>query len=159
MGEVDRRGAGSRRFEVGERIGIPWLRATCHRCRHCRRGSENLCEHPRFPGWTDDGGCAELAVIDEAYAYRLPEQLTDVEAAPLLCAGIIGYRALWRSGFSPGDRLGIWGFGGSAHLTAQVAIARLRPSRPARHPTPGLEFAGRWCGCSALPANGDLRYR
>jgi alcohol dehydrogenase, propanol-preferring len=123
VGEVDRLGPGAVRFEVGERIGIPWLRRTCGRCRHCRRGAENLCERSRFTGWTDDGGYAEFAVVDEGYAYRLPDDLADVEAAPLLCAGIIGYRALLRSGFHPGDRLGIWGFGGSAHLTAQVALA------------------------------------
>ena len=121
VGEVDRLGDGAARFEVGERIGIPWLRGTCGRCRHCRRGAENLCERSRYTGWTDNGGYAELAVVDEAYAYRLPDGLGDLDAAPLLCAGIIGYRALLRSRFRPGDRLGIWGFGGSAHLTAQVA--------------------------------------
>jgi alcohol dehydrogenase, propanol-preferring len=123
VGEVEQLGPGAIRFEVGERIGIPWLRRTCGRCRHCRRGAENLCERSRYTGWTDDGGYAELAVVDEGFAYRLPDGLTGVDAAPLLCAGIIGYRALLRSGFRPGDRLGIWGFGGSAHLTAQVALA------------------------------------
>ena len=123
VGLVDRLGPGARRFEVGERIGIAWLRATCGVCRHCRRGAENLCRDPRFTGWTDDGGYAGYALVPEAYAYRLPDGLDDEHAAPLLCAGIIGYRALRRSGFAPGDRLGIWGFGGSAHLTAQVALA------------------------------------
>jgi alcohol dehydrogenase, propanol-preferring len=123
VGVVDRLGPGTQRFEVGERIGIAWLRATCGVCRHCRRGAENLCLDPRFTGWTDDGGYAQYAVVPEAYAYRLPEAFDDVTVAPLLCAGIIGHRALVRSGFAPGDRLGIWGFGGSAHLTAQVALA------------------------------------
>jgi alcohol dehydrogenase, propanol-preferring len=123
VGVVDRLGPGTQRFEVGERIGIAWLRATCGVCRHCRRGAENLCLDPRFTGWTDDGGYAQCAVVPEAYAYRLPEAFDDVTVAPLLCAGIIGHRALVRSGFAPGDRLGIWGFGGSAHLTAQVALA------------------------------------
>jgi alcohol dehydrogenase, propanol-preferring len=123
VGVVDGLGAGVHRFDVGERIGIPWLRSTCGSCRHCRRGSENLCESPRFTGWTDDGGYAELAVVPEAFAYRLPDALDDQRAAPLLCAGIIGYRALLRSGFRAGDRLGMWGFGGSAHLTAQVALS------------------------------------
>jgi alcohol dehydrogenase, propanol-preferring len=123
VGVVDALGSGARRFAVGDRIGIAWLRATCGRCRPCRRGAENLCEDPRFTGWTDDGGYAELAVVPEAYAYRLPDAFDDEQAAPLLCAGIIGYRALRRSGFRPGDRLGIWGFGGSAHLTAQVALS------------------------------------
>lgn len=123
VGVVDRLGAGAHRFQVGERLGIPWLRSTCGRCRPCRRGAENLCERPEFTGWTHHGGYAEFAVAPEAYAYRLPPGLDDEQAAPLLCAGIIGYRALCRSGFVPGDRLGIWGFGGSAHLTAQVALA------------------------------------
>jgi alcohol dehydrogenase, propanol-preferring len=123
VGRVDRVGPGATRFEVGERIGIAWLRGTCGSCRGCRRGAENLCTTPRFTGWTDDGGYAELAVVPEAYAYRLPTGIGDEQAAPLLCAGIIGYRALHRSGFRPGDRLGMWGFGGSAHLTAQVALA------------------------------------
>jgi alcohol dehydrogenase, propanol-preferring len=123
VGVVDRLGPGARRFEVGERIGIAWLRATCGSCRWCRRGAENLCASPQFTGWTHHGGYAELAITPEAYAYRLPPGLDNEQLAPLLCAGIIGYRALSRSGFAPGDRLGIWGFGGSAHLTAQVAVA------------------------------------
>jgi alcohol dehydrogenase, propanol-preferring len=123
VGVVDAAGPSTSRFTVGDRIGIAWLRATCGACRPCRRGAENLCLAPRFTGWTDDGGYAEYAVVPEAYAYRLPDVFEDERAAPLLCAGIIGYRALRRSGFQPGDRLGIWGFGGSAHLTAQVALA------------------------------------
>jgi alcohol dehydrogenase, propanol-preferring len=123
VGIVDALGPGTGRFALGDRIGIAWLRATCGACRPCRRGTENLCLDPRFTGWTDDGGYAELAVVPEAYAYHLPDGFDDEHAAPLLCAGIIGYRALRRSGFEPGDRLGIWGFGGSAHLTAQVALS------------------------------------
>jgi alcohol dehydrogenase, propanol-preferring len=122
VGVVDAAGPATSRFAVGDRIGIAWLRATCGACRPCRRGAENLCLAPRFTGWTDDGGYAQYAVVPEAYAYRLPDGFDDERAAPLLCAGIIGYRALRRSGFQPGDRLGIWGFGGSAHLTAQVAL-------------------------------------
>lgn len=123
VGVVERRGTGATRFGVGDRVGAAWLRSTCGRCRPCRRGAENLCSAAGFTGWTEDGGYAELVAVPEAYAYRLPEQLDDVTAAPLLCAGIIGYWALLRSGYRPGDRLGIWGFGGSAHLTAQVALA------------------------------------
>jgi alcohol dehydrogenase, propanol-preferring len=123
VGVVDRTGPRATRFEPGERVGIAWLRSTCGACRHCRGGSENLCVRPQFTGWTHDGGYAELAVVDEAFAYRIPDAFDDEEAAPLLCAGIIGFRALQRSGFTPGDRLGIYGFGGSAHLTAQVALA------------------------------------
>ena len=142
VGEVDRRGPGTSRFEVGERVGVAWLRATCGRCRPCRRGTENLCHAPRFTGWTDDGGYAELAVVPEAYAYRVPEAFDDLHAAPLLCAGIIGYRALLRSGFRAGDRLGIWGFGGSAHLTAQVALAMGAELHVVTRGAGGREHAG-----------------
>src|SRR5262249_16076608 len=110
-------------FEVGERIGIAWLRHTCQQCRFCVRGDENLCLYPQFTGWDADGGYAEHAVVDERYAYRLPDVFSDQPAAPLLCAGIIGYRALRRAALRPRGRLGIYGFGGSAHLAAQVAIA------------------------------------
>jgi propanol-preferring alcohol dehydrogenase len=124
VGSVDALGAGCRRFEPGQRVGIAWLRRTCGRCRWCRRGQENLCVDPRFTGWDDDGGYAEWAVVDEAYAYELPEAFDDEHVAPLLCAGIIGYRALRRADLPPGGRLGIYGFGGSAHLAAQVALAQ-----------------------------------
>ena len=122
VGVVDALGAGSGRFDVGDRVGIAWLRHTCGECRWCRTGAENLCIFPRFTGWDDNGGYAEYAVVDEAYAYAIPEVFDDMEAAPLLCAGIIGYRALRRSNLPPGGRLGIYGFGGSAHLSAQVAL-------------------------------------
>ncbi len=124
VGEVDRLGPGSVRWREGDRIGVPWLAHTCGTCRFCVTGRENLCVAPRFTGWDVDGGYAAYAVVDEAYAYALPETFDDVEAAPLLCAGIIGYRALQRANLPDGGRLGIYGFGGSAHLTAQVALAR-----------------------------------
>ena len=123
VGRVDAVGSGASRFAVGDRAGIAWLRWTCGRCRWCRRGAENLCPVPRFTGWDADGGYAEWAVVDEAYAYALPDAFDDEHAAPLLCAGIIGYRALKRAALPPGGRLGIYGFGASAHLTAQVALA------------------------------------
>lgn len=122
VGVVDAMGPGARRFRVGQRVGIPWLRHTCGRCRFCRSGHENLCTDPRFTGWDEDGGYAEAAVVDESYAYEIPERFSDEEAAPLLCAGIIGYRALRLADLPPGGRLGIYGFGGSAHITAQVAL-------------------------------------
>src|SRR3954447_8924410 len=124
VGRVDALGAGAERFALGERVGIAWLRHTCGRCRWCRRGAENLCPRARFTGWDADGGFAELAVVPEAYAYRLPDVLDDAAAAPLLCAGIVGYRALRRASLPPGGTLGIYGFGASAHLVAQVAIAQ-----------------------------------
>ncbi|HET7355650.1 MAG TPA: zinc-dependent alcohol dehydrogenase family protein [Nocardioidaceae bacterium] len=122
VGVVDALGDGAHRFELGQRVGIAWLRHTCGSCRFCRAGHENLCLSPRFTGWDDDGGYAEAAVVDERFAYPLPEDYSDAEVAPLLCAGIIGYRALRRAQLPPGGRLGIYGFGASAHLTAQIAI-------------------------------------
>jgi alcohol dehydrogenase, propanol-preferring len=124
VGVVEQLGTGSTRWRVGDRIGVPWLAHTCGTCRFCRSGRENLCLDPRFTGWDVDGGYAPFAVVDEAYAYALPDEFGDVEAAPLLCAGIIGYRALQRANLPDGGRLGIYGFGGSAHITAQVALAR-----------------------------------
>ena len=122
VGVVDAVGEGSNRFSLGDRAGIAWLRRTCGACRFCRRGDENLCLSPRFTGWDDDGGYAEYALVDEAYAYALPEAFDDDHAAPLPCAGIIGYRALRRSGLPTGGRLGVYGFGASAHLATQVAV-------------------------------------
>jgi propanol-preferring alcohol dehydrogenase len=124
VGRVDALGPGTRRFAVGDRVGIAWLRGTCGACRFCRSGRENLCPDARFTGWDADGGFAEQAVVDAAYAYRLPDGVDDLRAAPLLCAGIVGYRALKRVGLPPGGRLGIYGFGASAHLVAQVALAQ-----------------------------------
>jgi propanol-preferring alcohol dehydrogenase len=123
VGTIERLGAGSVRFDEGARVGVPWLARTCGTCRFCTTGRENLCISPLFTGWDLDGGYAEYVVVDERYAYPIPDAFTDEEAAPLLCAGIIGYRALRQSELPPGGRLGIYGFGGSAHLTAQVAIA------------------------------------
>ena len=123
VGRVDATGPGADRFAVGDRVGLAWLATTCGVCRFCRRGAENLCVAATFTGWDHDGGYAEATVADERFAYRLPDGLTDDQAAPLLCAGIIGYRALRSTGLRPGGRLGIYGFGGSAHLTAQIAVA------------------------------------
>src|ERR1700754_940546 len=124
VGLVDAIGPSAARFTEGERVGIPWLRGTCGRCRFCRTGRENLCPDAVFTGWDADGGYAEYAVVPEAYAYRLAAALDPVVGAPALCAGIVGYRALKRSELPPGGRLGIYGFGASAHVVAQVAIAQ-----------------------------------
>ncbi|HUI49861.1 MAG TPA: zinc-dependent alcohol dehydrogenase family protein [Acidimicrobiia bacterium] len=123
VGVVDAHGEGAGRFRTGSRVGVPWLAHTCGVCRFCTSGRENLCVAPAFTGWDVDGGYAEYLVADEAYVYELPAVFDDVTAAPLLCAGIIGYRALRRAECPPGGRLGIYGFGGSAHLVAQVAVA------------------------------------
>jgi alcohol dehydrogenase, propanol-preferring len=124
VGRVVVAGDEVRRFSPGDRIGIAWLRRTCGSCRYCRRGAENLCPNSRYTGWDADGGYAEYAVVPADFGYPLPEdEYSDVELAPLLCAGIIGLRALRRAELPPGGRLGIYGFGASAHLTAQLAIA------------------------------------
>jgi len=124
VGEVIGQGPGAARFGLGERVGVAWLGGTCGACRFCVRGQENLCLSPTFTGWDRDGGYAELITVAENFAYRIPETFSDEEAAPLLCAGIIGYRALTRAELPIGGRLGIYGFGGSAHLAAQIALYR-----------------------------------
>ncbi|MFQ6672467.1 MAG: zinc-binding alcohol dehydrogenase family protein, partial [Candidatus Tectimicrobiota bacterium] len=121
VGQVVGRGASVTRFAEGARVGMAWLHATCGACDFCRRGLENLCERSRFTGYHVDGGYAQYAVVPEAFAYPIPDAFADAEAAPLLCAGIIGYRALRLSAVEPGQRLGLYGFGASAHLTIQVA--------------------------------------
>lgn len=124
VGQVIELGPGATGFAPGDRVGIAWLRSTCGVCRYCRRGAENLCPYSTYTGWDADGGYADYATVPAAYAHRLPEGYSDAELAPLLCAGIIGYRALHRAALPPGGRLGIYGFGASAHLAAQVALAQ-----------------------------------
>ena len=124
VGEVVACGPRAARFSPGDRVGVAWLGKTCGSCRFCLRGEENLCLSPVFTGWDRDGGYAELITVAENFAYRLPSGFSDEETAPLLCAGIIGYRALSRAELPIGGRLGIYGFGGSAHLAAQIALYR-----------------------------------
>jgi alcohol dehydrogenase, propanol-preferring len=125
VGEVIGSGEGATgEFEVGQRVGIAWLRRTCGRCRYCTRGHENLCPHSEYTGWDADGGYADYATVPAGYAYPLPGGYSDTELAPLLCAGIIGWRALQRANLPPGGRLALYGFGASAHLTAQVALTQ-----------------------------------
>lgn len=121
VGIVDRTGAGVRSVKEGDRVGIAWLQATCGQCEFCRNGRENLCTRATFSGYHINGGYAEYALVSEAFIYPIPPVFSDEEAAPLLCAGIIGYRALRLSGIQPGQRLGMYGFGASAHITIQVA--------------------------------------
>lgn len=122
VGTVESLGEGASRLAPGQRVGIAWLRHTCGVCGRCRRGAENLCAASLYTGWDVDGGFAEYALVPEAFAYRLPAGWADERCAPLLCAGIIGYRSLRRAALPPGGRLGIYGFGASAHLAAQVAM-------------------------------------
>jgi alcohol dehydrogenase, propanol-preferring len=123
VGEVTAAGLGTTRFSVGDRVGVAWLGGTDGSCRFCRTNRENLCPSSVYTGWDRDGGYAEYVVAADSYVHPLPAGFSDSELAPLLCAGIIGYRALRRAELPPGGRLGIYGFGGSAHLAAQVAIA------------------------------------
>lgn len=124
VGEVVAVGDGCRLIQVGERVGIAWLRHTCGRCEFCRSGRENLCGESRYTGYQADGGYAEYAVVPEGYAYFIPEAFSDEQAAPLLCAGIIGYRALSRARVPAKGTLGLIGFGSSAHVVLQIALAR-----------------------------------
>jgi propanol-preferring alcohol dehydrogenase len=124
VGEVVDLGEGATAFKIGDRAGAAWLRWTDGTCKFCQREAENLCPHSLYTGWDADGGYAEFMTVPAAYAHRLPDGYDDAELAPLLCAGIIGYRALQRAELPPHGRLGIYGFGGSAHLATQVALAR-----------------------------------
>jgi propanol-preferring alcohol dehydrogenase len=155
VGVVDAVGEGARRFSIGARVGIAWLRWTCGACEDCRRGDENLCRNSRYTGWMADGGYADYAIVDERFAYALPDGVGDLEAAPLLCAGIIGYRALRRSEVPPGGRLGIFGFGSSAHVTLQVARHRgcevFVSTRGERHQRLARELGAAWVGGADEP--------
>ncbi len=161
VGRVERSGPGASRFAPGERVGIAWLRRTCGVCAFCASGRENLCEKSEFTGWHADGGFADYALVPEAFAYRIPPVFSDAEAAPLLCAGIIGYRALKRSEVAPGGRLGIYGFGSSAHVTLQVARARgcevFVCTREASHRELARKLGAAWVGdiADAMPAKTD----
>ncbi len=124
VGLVEEVGTSVEAFLPGDRVGVAWLHSTCGECRYCRRGDENLCPNSTYTGWDVDGGYAEYTSVSERFALKLPSGYHDNELAPLLCAGIIGFRALERADLREGGRLGIYGFGASAHLAAQVAIAR-----------------------------------
>jgi propanol-preferring alcohol dehydrogenase len=121
VGIVVQVGSGVERFRIGDRIGVPWLGWTCGQCLYCRQGRENLCDHARFTGYTLNGGYAEYTVADQRYCFRIPEAYGDAEAAPLLCAGLIGYRSYRLAGENV-KRLGLYGFGAAAHIIAQVAV-------------------------------------
>ena len=120
VGTVAGRGEGARRFSEGDRVGVPWLGETCGACRYCRNGMENLCDNARFTGYTLHGGYAEYTAADERYCFAIPERYDDVKAAPLMCAGLIGYRSLVMAG--EGLKLGMYGFGAAAHLLIQIAV-------------------------------------
>jgi propanol-preferring alcohol dehydrogenase len=152
VGRVAVKGADSNRFAVGDRIGVPWLGRTCGVCAFCRAGMENLCDKPEFTGYTRDGGYAESTIADERFCVPIPEAYSSAEAAPLLCAGLIGFRSLVKTGSSP--RLGIYGFGAAAHLVTQVAVHQGREVFAFTRPRDeeGQNFArtlgARWAGSS-----------
>lgn len=150
IGHVEALGPHATRFSIGARVGIAWLRKTCGACIFCESGRENLCESPEFTGYHAHGGFAEFATVHEDYAYAIPEVFEDAEAAPLLCAGIIGYRALKRAELPPGGRLGIFGFGSSAHIVTQIAQSRgcevLVKTRGDLHRDHARQLGARWVG-------------
>jgi propanol-preferring alcohol dehydrogenase len=156
VGRVETRGSRTERFSEGDRVGVPWLGSTCGECRYCRSGRENLCDRARFTGYQLDGGYAEFTVADERYCFALPSKDSDTEAAPLLCAGLIGYRSLRAAG-DP-ERLGIFGFGAAAHLVAQIAVHQGRSvfaftrEGDAEGQAFARELGANWAGPSTEPA-------
>ena len=153
VGVIEAAGACAGQMAAGTRVGVAWLHRTCETCRYCRAGKENLCENAEFTGYTVDGGYAEYIVAPERFVYPIPEPFTDLQAAPLLCAGIIGFRCLRLSGIERGGRLGIYGFGAAAHLAIQVArhwgIDVYVCTRDERHRKLASEMGARWVGQAA----------
>ena len=155
VGVITRVGPNVSERVVGERVGIAWLQGTCGQCEFCKSGRENLCSAARFTGYQVDGGYAECAVVPASFAYPIPAVFSDEEAAPLLCAGIIGYRALRLSGIRPGQRLGLYGFGASAHIAIQIArhwgcevyVCSLKP----QHQTLARDMGAIWVGGASDP--------
>jgi alcohol dehydrogenase, propanol-preferring len=150
VGVLDALGPGVENRNLGERVGVPWLYSACGSCDFCRRGQENLCPQARFSGFHHDGGYAEYMLADARYVLPLPPEIDDEQAAPLLCAGIIGYRSLRQAGLSPGERLGLVGFGASAHLAIQVARHWGCPvdvfTRSTEHRRHALALGAAWAG-------------
>jgi propanol-preferring alcohol dehydrogenase len=153
VGTVEKLGEGAKRFQIGARVGIAWLHKTDQACEYCRAGKENLCDHPAFTGYTVDGGYAEYAVAPEDFIYAIPQSFPDEQAAPLLCAGIIGFRSLRLSGIKSGGRLGFYGFGAAAHVAIQVArhwgVEVYACTRDERHQKLALELGAVWAGGAA----------
>jgi propanol-preferring alcohol dehydrogenase len=150
VGIVEKLGEGAHRFPLGARVGIPWLHSTDQTCKYCAAGKENLCDSPTFTGYSVDGGYAEYAVAPEKFVYAIPESFHDHQAAPLLCAGIIGFRSLRLTGMQRGGKLAFYGFGAAAHLAIQVArhwdIEVYAATRGAKHQQLALQLGAVWAG-------------
>jgi propanol-preferring alcohol dehydrogenase len=150
VGIVEKQGEGAHRFATGDRVGVAWLHHTDGTCMYCRMGEENLCDNPTFTGYSVDGGYAEYIVAPEGFIYAIPDGFSDEQAAPLLCAGIIGFRCLRLSGIKRGGRLGFYGFGAAAHIAIQVArhwnVTVYASTRDARHQNLALELGAAWAG-------------
>ncbi|HTF22587.1 MAG TPA: zinc-dependent alcohol dehydrogenase family protein [Candidatus Limnocylindria bacterium] len=150
VGIVDRQGENTRRFGIGDRVGIAWLHRTDGTCEYCKANAENLCDNPTFTGYSVDGGYAEYIVAPEDFIYPIPTGFPDEQAAPLLCAGIIGFRSLRLSGIKAGGRLGFYGFGAAAHVAIQVArhwnVEVFASTRDVRHQKLALELGAAWAG-------------
>jgi alcohol dehydrogenase, propanol-preferring len=150
VGVIEAAGDSAGRYPIGTRVGIAWLHSTDGTCEYCRAGKENLCDQPTFTGYTVDGGYAEYALAEESFVYPIPDGFADLEAAPLLCAGIIGFRSLRLSGIARGGRLGLYGFGAAAHVAIQVArhwgAEVYACSRDERHRKLALELGAVWAG-------------
>jgi propanol-preferring alcohol dehydrogenase len=159
VGVVDAVGAGCARLDAGERVGVAWLHGACGVCRFCRRGEENLCEAAEFTGWSVDGGYADALLVPESFAVRLPADVPDLDAAPLLCAGVIGYRALQRAEVEPGERVALLGFGASAHLALQVLhhweCDTVVMTRGERHRALARELGAGWVGAADEAPSGE----
>jgi len=155
VGRIVARGARAERFAVGTRVGIAWLHKTDGTCEYCRRGEENLCDAPLFTGYSVNGGYAEYIVAPQDFVYAMPDGFPDEQAAPLLCAGIIGYRCLRLSGIQGGERLGFYGFGAAAHVAIQVArhwgVEVYASTRDPRHQTLARELGAKWAGGTLEP--------
>lgn len=150
VGVIEAVGDQAKRHKVGTRVGVAWLHSTDGTCEYCRAGKENLCDHPTFTGWTVDGGYAEYALAEESFVYPIPYGFDDLKAAPLLCAGIIGFRSLRLSALPRGGKLGLYGFGAAAHVAIQVArhwgADVYAATRDERHQKLALELGAKWAG-------------
>jgi propanol-preferring alcohol dehydrogenase len=155
VGVIEKLGTGAKRFALGARVGIAWLHKTDRTCEYCRRGEENLCDEPLFTGYSVNGGYAEYIVAPEAFIYALPNRFPDEQAAPLLCAGIIGYRCLKLAGVVRGEKLGFYGFGAAAHVAIQVArhwgVDVYAATRDVRHQKLAMELGAKWAGGTLDP--------